>query len=97
MRKKINLNTKKTFGACCQNDINDDLYLPSRVKQDAQEMEGKKNPLGKTLNKIQNVTYKKVTINRRLRFITIKVGLYGLKVVRFRSLRKEMVKKAAAV
>ena len=69
----------------------------SRVKQVAQELDGKTLPLGEAVKKIQNVTYKKVTINRRLRFITIKVGLYGLKVVRFRSLRKEMVKKAAAV
>ena len=99
MRKKINLNTEKTFGACCQNDINDDLYLPSRVKQVAQELDGKTLPWGEAVKKIQNVTYKKVTINRELRFITIKVGPYGLKVVRFHSSRsrKKLIKKAAAV
>jgi len=98
MRKKINLNTEKTFGACCQNDINDDLYLPSRVKQVAQELDGKTLPLGEAVKKIQSVTYKKVTINRKLRFITIKVGSYGLRVVRFRSSKKKIiVKKAAAV
>ena len=98
MRKKINLNTEKTFGACCQNDINDDLYLPSRVKQVAQELDGKTLPLGEAVKEIQSVTYKKVRINRKLRFITIKVGLYGLRVVRFRSSkRKNLVKKAAAV
>ena len=98
MRKKINLNTEKTFGACCQNDINDDLYLPSRVKQVAQELDGKTLPLGEAVKKIQNVTYKKVTVNRELRFIAIRVGSYGLRVVRFHSSRrKKPIKKAAAV
>ena len=97
MRKKINLNTKKTFNACCQNDINDDLFVPSRVKEVARKLDGQTLSLGEAAREIQNVTYKKVTINRKLRFITIKVGPYGLKVVRFRSSRKKLIKKAAAV
>ena len=98
MRKKINLNTKKTFNACCQNDINDDLFVPSRVKEVARKLDGQTLPLGEAVKKIQSVTYKKVTINRELRFITIKVGPYGLKVVRFHSSRrKPPIKKAAAI
>ena len=98
MRKKINLNAKKTFNACCQNDINDDLFVPSRVKEVARKLDGQTLPLGEAVKKIQSVTYKKVRINRKLRFITIKVGPYGLRVVRFRSSkRKNLVKKAAAV
>jgi len=97
MSKKINLNTKKTFNVC-RCDIYDDLCLPPRVKEVARKLDGQTLPLGEAVKKIQSVTYKKVRINRKLRFITIKVGPYGLRVVRFRSSkRKNLVKKAAAV
>ena len=93
MRRKLNLNTKKIFKALSYRDINDTLYIPTRVKQAAQELDGKTLPLGEAVKMIQNVTYKKIIINQKLRFIVIKVGSYGLRVVRFRS-KKKIIKKA---
>lgn len=97
MRKRFNLNTKKIFGACCQNDIIDNLYLPSRVKQAAQELDGKTISLREAVQIIKKATTReRVKINWGLRFITVQVGPYGLRVVRFRS-KKKLIKKAALI